>query len=500
MAIPLLFSQTEGKTLLASNAKKEKATSVLVHYKETGEKEKYQAALFLIKNMVVHKSVNYEWLDAADQKVAYSELNYSNLETALVAFKHLKDSIKIHPKQFTQSDTSVITPALLIKNIDLAFLQWKTNLWSKNYDFDTFCEYILPYRSLIEPLQDWRENYQALLKSVKDEIEDPTDPVEACSLILTEMKGFQFLENRPDPIPLLGPNQLIFRKQGSCPDLANAALFANRALGVAVSFDFTPHYAASSNRHFWNSVIDAQGKHIPFNGVNNGNGLPYMYSPNFKRFAKVFRSTYSIQTTSLAFQYTEEEIPDSFLKRTTILDATHEYLPVGSFAYTFQKQGPKVAYLNVYNKGKWRAIDWAELKNNKTVFKNLGRKVVYLPGIYKEGKMLFEKHPILLTADGKKTVLAPNKTSFFACDLSRLNEKKMDYKENNSLEIIDRKEYALYVWYKRWMRIGTATAEGKSLYFKRIPKGGLYKIHPKKKDHFERIFTINPETCEISWY
>lgn len=60
----------------------------------------------------------------------------------------------------------------LIENIDLAFEVWKKP-WSKQFSFDDFCEYILPYRSSNELIENWRkplfDRYVWLEDSKKDE-------------------------------------------------------------------------------------------------------------------------------------------------------------------------------------------------------------------------------------------------------------------------------------------------------------------------------------------
>ena len=311
-----LSSQTLDKSLQIKDDKKGELQTVLNHYKKTGESEKHKAALFLFKNISIHQSTNYIWKDLDGNTVSFSEMEYPDYNEALKVIKKIKDSIKVIPKQYVEKDVSVVTSKFLIKNIDLAFKEWKNNPWSSSYSFQTFCEYILPYRSLIEPLEDWRQDYKFIAAPAINNVEDKRDPVEVCSFIIQELKDFSFTSKRIDPIPLLSPQQLLFRRQGTCPDLANLVLLACRSLGLAVTFDFTPHHAASSNRHFWNTIINTEGEHIPFNGnsVSNGEGLPYVYDTNTKRLGKVYRKTYSIQETALRTIEIKSNIPNGFLQ------------------------------------------------------------------------------------------------------------------------------------------------------------------------------------------
>ncbi len=143
--------QTLKDAFLQARDNKDALTKVLAHYKRTGEKEKYESAIFLIKNMPIHKSRDYVWINKDSLDVGYRELDYPDLETAINSFRQLRDSVQVKPLPRTYSDASFLSSKMIIDNIDLAYKTWKNNPWSNSYDFETFCEYILPYRSLTEP-------------------------------------------------------------------------------------------------------------------------------------------------------------------------------------------------------------------------------------------------------------------------------------------------------------------------------------------------------------
>jgi hypothetical protein len=472
---------------------------VLGYFKKAGNSEQYEAALFLVNNLNDHYSSGNIWLDKTGKDVSFETTKFPDIEEAIKGFKKLKDSISLTPKEVITKDSEVIQASFLIKNIELAYQSWKQNPWSSSYDFKTFCEYILPYRSLTEPLENWRSEYQSLYEKNAVDLVDNTDPVELCSKIITSTKHFDFVARRFDPKSLLGPAELLFWRQGNCPDLANVALFASRSLGIAVTFDFTPHYAASSNRHYWNSVIDNKGVHIPFNGNQD---LPYIYNANSKRLGKVFRSTFSQQKQSLASLLPENEIPDEFLKSKSILDVTSEYVPVSNVNYTFNTAVTlQIGYINVFNRGSWNTIDWTKITNKKATFNNMGRNIVYLPGLFIAGKKIFEKYPLLLDAKGIQTVLKPDVLHVFKAKLSRSNETKNEFKDNNPFQILKGEKYTLYVWDGNWQLIDQQIAIADDLViFLKVPKNGLFLMASSKPDFFERIFTIDALTSKITWY
>lgn len=474
-------------------------SKVLEYFKEAGNSEQYQAATFLVDNIGDHYSSGNIWLDKSGIEVPFETTKFSDLEEAIKEFDKLKDNLHIVPKSIITNDRDVIQSTLLIKNIELAYKAWKQNPWSSNYDFSTFCEYILPYRSLTEPLENWRSEYQFVYQKSMGNLIDQNDPVELCSQIIKDTKHFDFVTKRFDPKALLSPSELLFWRQGNCPDLANVVLFAARSLGVAVTFDFTPHYAASSNRHFWNTVIDRHGTHIPFNGNQD---LPYIYNPNHKRMGKVFRSTFSEQKQSLAAIISDNKIPEEFLKIKNIIDVTSEYVSVSDVNYSFERiETPEIAYICVFNLGYWHTIDWAKIKNNKTIFTNMGRNIVYLPSTFENGKMTFEKYPVLLDSKGIQSVLKPEFSKLYNATLSRSNETKNDFKENNPLQILKGENYSLFLWNGNWQLVDQQIAiSDDSVLFSKIPENGLFLISSSKPDFFERIFTINPLTSKITWF
>ena len=497
------YSQSLQKAFSLAGDNIKSLKTVLEHYEKTGNKEKYEAAVFLIENIDIHESHNYKWIDLNGNSIGIEETDYANTEEFIEVLERYKDSINVKPLTYTEKDIDVITSDILIENIDLAFSEWKNNPWSNSYSFETFCEYILPYRNIIEPLDRWREDYKALVYGGVENVMDTSDPVDVTTHILLELSEFDFSNEIPNPTPLLSPQHLLFRKRGSCPDLANLAVFACRSMGIAVTFDFTPHHAASSNRHFWNTVVDNNGKHIPFNGIAHGGnrGLPLLYNLNIKRIGKVFRKTYSIQNDALATKVPLKEIPKCFLHDKNLKDVTNEYVDVGSIFYKDKEnKTSEIAFLNVFNYGSWRITDWGKKENKNYIFKNLGLNVVYLPSMFINGKNIYAPFPILLDNKKKSHILKPHFKNTFSITLNKSNQFKNEYKDNNSLNIQEGIEYSIQYWESEWKTLKIAIATKDGVLFENLPQNALFRLLPKNYDNFERIFIIDKYSKKIIWY
>ncbi|NME71672.1 transglutaminase domain-containing protein [Flammeovirga aprica] len=480
-----------------------KYDSLRGYYFENGDSLKFKASDFLIKDITTHFAKDYYWINKkTKRKVFFDELSYEDFDQALTAFRHITDSISLRPKKIHVQDIEKVSIDYLRENIDLAFIAWKRFPWSKGYDFETFCEYILPYRSAIEPLQNWRKEYLLLYETVgsqlsKNEVEDP---VYVCGILQDLLQDFTFIGNQKKSIiPLLGPMSLQLRRHGNCPDLANLMVFAGRSIGLAIAYDYTPHYAASSNRHFWNAVITNSGETIPFNGIEDKPGI---YNPNNKRLGKVIRKTYSANRSSLVFKLPKSQIPNGHMQTAHYKDVTSEYVKVADFNYQFNDPvNNGIGYLSVYNLADWRPIDWADIKNTEAEFTNLGVDLVYLPFRYINRKCIYERFPILLNVEGEKKVLRADQSHkiSFKMTHSMVNQDRL-YEETNSLELEEGKLYRMYYWDKKWILIGENIVSNGALFIDNVPAGALYKVQPVNPDKFERIFTIGEGTHQIYWY
>ena len=96
-------------------------THFLEHYKQCGDKERYEAACFLVGNMSGKYSI------AADNEVI--------------------------------EDVTLVKADSLIASLEYSFRLREESAFLKEYSFEQFLEYILPYRIAHEPLEYYEKNY-----------------------------------------------------------------------------------------------------------------------------------------------------------------------------------------------------------------------------------------------------------------------------------------------------------------------------------------------------
>ena len=415
----LLLSCTHGKkskldTLLFANPNKEELEKVLAHYKNPFDKEKYEAAMFLISNMGDKYSLEGEPLDK--YFTIYEDI-LSRYKWGIKNYKVLDSIAKVEidsmeafygpikPSELirTPDITSIIADSL-IENIDLAFEVWKTKPWAKHITFQQFCEYILPYRVSNEPLQYWRSFLKEKYDIFGDSLVNPSDPKEIARKVNTYLyRDWKHLDNFSKYSYFPGVMDIDHYKGGICEHHYLLLACVLRSLGVACAIDFTPQWKHWAGKHSWMTILDTTGNMIAFNPGNPNFYYTHKVPLGLTGSAsKVYRRTYEVQPESLSKNTGEGEyIPfpfnDPFIK-----DVTNEYdyqqsdieLDVASIPKN------KVLYLSVFGYGlNHEQIGWTKIRGHKALFKNVGIPAVLLPSYFNDGKEYFTCEPFMYYPD-----------------------------------------------------------------------------------------------------
>ncbi len=245
LKILILTAQNKVNAIIENSINKEELSKVLAHFNKPEDALKYKAVCFLIENMSAHNAYNFYWTDSLNQKIEFDELAYSDLTSSINAFDALKTKYgKVHPIPTVLNDLDHIKADFLIDNIEQAFAVWNP----KQYDFKTFCEYILPYRVEVEPLQKWREKYNQKYTQLFD---NQSNTLQDKIKTIADENNKWFLctyniETRSEPLPRLGAMQLWHRKKGTCEDVADLTALTLRSIGIPATTDIVPLWATST--------------------------------------------------------------------------------------------------------------------------------------------------------------------------------------------------------------------------------------------------------------
>lgn len=460
---------------------------VISYYQDTGDSLKLKAAYFLLQNMPGLGSEQVR-IRSDSGVISYNDyLKLSKRPDTLDAF---------YESQFVE-DIEQISAEYLIDNIESAFAIWQNVQWRDEVDFESFCQYILPYRFAYEPLEHWRDSVHQQYQWIVDSIKAKESLAKVCSLINDDIRSwFVYASTQDASDLLLSYNELRRMKMGSCLGFTGINTFAMRAFGIPAMVDYVPYWADANGGHSWNAIMikDKLFGLLWETGLSDKQALfPYDEKEDtihhtFRRSGKIYRKVFGIEKASLAETCKDIELIPPLFRNNRLRDVTEEYIPVSDIRIELnQKQRSEYAYLCVFNGGQWEGVDWSNISNNWVTFQNVGRDVIYLISRYEHGRYVPVSKPFHLTSEGKIVSLETNANQPITLLLrKRSNDVYISYPE---YEIMPGKRYLLYHWQDDdWHLLDKKIAFSDTIVFPNTPSGGLYRLKMYDSNNKERIF------------
>lgn len=367
---------------------------VLEYYKnESEDRLKYRAAEFLIKNMKYkgYKEPLHEYEIVFD-----SVKNLTNISKKRETLLRMMDSISIEERKTYSKfhyDLREITADYLIENIELAFKAWNMVPLKKRASFDDFCNYILPYRSLNEPLEkNSRKHLHNKYFWVSDLFHKDYDLVSIVDTVLSSFNfegGNRFTEFYNLPLSI---SQIENGTVGRCDDGVNYLVNVFRSIGLVASKDYIIQWG-NNNRsgHSWTFI--KYGKEEYSTGFK-GQNLKEIYSEG--SIPKVYR---------INFDWGEK------YKNFINLDVTNEYvktidLKVNNIFHA-PKKNPVLCVFNVYKN--WREVSLGEVDlNGQFLFEDTGIDVLYMVGSLAGSGLKSANYPFYIDKKSEINFFRPN--------------------------------------------------------------------------------------------
>jgi hypothetical protein len=362
---------------------------VLKHYAQNpADSLKLKSAEFLIINMPEKYSEFYDapWNDVATVCLRWS--SSSDIQSVLDTYE-LGDIVK-------QDDVTHITADFLIENIDLAFEVWQKRPWNKHVSFDVFCEEILPYRVGTEQLENWRRKALAIFADLEPALNQPsTTAVDACCLVNNLLPRFKMDKDYAS----MNFSQLMASARGMCDDMTALSIFSMRALGIPVTFEFTPLWVNWHTGHSWSAVRDSAGRHIFFSGAETNPNQPHVTDISTK--SKIYRKTFAIQHNIAAGK---NDIPFLLEDHNTMIDVSSEYAGfLDTLAVSLQYAPPTQlaqVYLAFEQEYNWHPVAWTANTGQTVRFNHVGKNILYMPVYYANRRQSSAGAPFVLSSDG----------------------------------------------------------------------------------------------------
>ncbi len=503
------------KNLVAAKSNRTELEKAIAHFKDKGDTLELDAVKFLIANMADQGYIQLALYDSSNKEIPFDIRDYKDFNQAYEALK--KVSMKYTGLSYRNKkevkDLDSISSEFLIQNVELAFVAWRTLPWAKSLTYKQFQEYVLPYRGTNEPLDNWRKTLFDKYRDFASQLKDSTDPVEAAMRICTEeLRNFVY-----DSLYYMQPtdqnySDMEISKRGRCEDQTNLMLFVARANALAVLSDYVPFWGNTGNNHNWNSVLNRFGKAV---WLEDGRSLRQAYDLTGQA-AKVFRKTFSRQSSSLAMQLRPGDTAPPWLDDANHIDVSNEYMDVADVNLHldgFKNLKTHFAYLCVFNSGQWRPIDWTKITNGEAVFHNMGKQIAYCPALCEDNKVEVFGGAFLLNRDGNIKILngdnaRTTSVTLYATTPKQTIQNDSFIKEAANPSVISPDlfdtgfSYQLFYWDNDWKIIGTQVIQDpkKPLTFTQVPVQHLYWLVKSEaiSSHEERIFTIE-DGKQIFW-
>ncbi|HJR99928.1 MAG TPA: transglutaminase domain-containing protein [Flavobacterium sp.] len=486
-----IYSQQIKKNVKKTITEYPELEAVIKHYKKNGNKEKLQAAYFLIANIGNKGTYTNDLVDSKGISVGYDISNFKD-ETAE---KKWLDSVtavrgKLHEKETFLPDLKNSTAPFLINNIDRAFEVRQKSPFCKDLTDAEFYEYILPYRVGTEKLEYWRDQVlNDFSASQKDSIYSFSTVLAATSYIdKIYQKKFQFGGNRYfKEKKVRSYSELLQDKSGKCDDMCNLMVFALRALGIPSGFDGIQYKRASNDvGHGWCFVLDTKTKkNYPFDALsNNGPGffnLPYKNAPKVLRKQFALISPNSIKN--------DQSVIHPNLFEDNSLDVTSEYFETTNLTIPLEKKYQGPIYLSIWNNGWWKPVDYSYDTNQTTaIFNNVSKENLYCLTKYRYFSTEEASEPFIINKFGeiKHINSLPSKKDI---NLNEYKNKELKNAKNNAkiLEFDTKKEICKKIVEENitkneWSIISENHLKTNTLYHFVDEPNNMYKIFLLKND------------------
>lgn len=435
------------RVLQLAGDNREELEKVIDHYQAPEDSLKLKAAYFLIIEKIPYES----YIDSNEdqrQKKVYQLLNDSlkpflgkenednfdernRIVNRLIERYELENGKIKENSAVLKRDLHTISASFLIENIEYAFKAWNLP-WSKKYNFQQFCQYILPYRSGNQYPNAWRKYFFNELKPFRDSVGKESDAVVVCSKLneLMNQKKFMGLNAFSDvPNILSGPRMYKYNIFGNCVSLSNLVIETMRSIGIPTTEILLNRYGDIGKNHMINAVLGRKGEWYYFNALKEKPG-EFIFK---EKLTKAYRRGL-IDVDSLTKNRVEAI---SKIKLFGWEDITKEVMKTYNVTLKLSPVDLKkeeIVYLCVFDSMQnetWVPIDWALISNSKkeVVFKDIGGKeVVYLAMIHDELNGLRPVSvPFVLKNDGSLRYIISQKEKISA-------ELKRKYPRNEKLE------------------------------------------------------------------
>jgi hypothetical protein len=224
------------------------------------------------------------WNDNVESALIQAKANRAELEKALhAAPKEQRPGIAFLIANMPDKDLKALKADFLLKNLDLAYQARAKMPWGKSVPEAIFLNDVLPYASVTETRESWRQEMMDLCVPMVKDCKNLTDAAQALNAALFAKLKVKYSTQRVRPDQ--SPGQSIKTGMASCTGLSILLIDACRSVGVPARIVGIPKWPNKPGNHMWVEVWDGAW-HFTGACEHDKNGLDRAWFTGDAAFAK----------------------------------------------------------------------------------------------------------------------------------------------------------------------------------------------------------------------
>ena len=152
-----------------------------------------------------------------------------------------------------EDDRNLLSTSFLLDNCNYAYKAWENTPWGSVND-SLFFEYVLPYSSLNEKRDNWRQDFYERFYPIVKNAKSAYEAAVILNNNIFEMVGVIYSTKRPKADQ--SPYESIEAGLASCTGLSFMLIDACRSVGIPARFVGTPMWYNNSGNHSWVEIWD----------------------------------------------------------------------------------------------------------------------------------------------------------------------------------------------------------------------------------------------------
>ncbi|MGL4518756.1 MAG: transglutaminase domain-containing protein [Phocaeicola sp.] len=155
-------------------------------------------------------------------------------------------------KYMPKGDLDTLSSQFLLTELDWAYKARKTFTWCKELPDSIFFNDVLPYASMDETRESWREMFWTKLYPLVKDVEDVHIAINTINKNIKELVGVEYNTKRKRPNQ--SPSESMEIGMASCSGLSIILTDAFRTMGIPSRIAGTPLWVSGEGNHNWSEV------------------------------------------------------------------------------------------------------------------------------------------------------------------------------------------------------------------------------------------------------